>query len=93
MLSEVTIPRFQVHNYTHLFLSQKIHFQLTILQDSVFIWVGAEGNEILGNLAIAMPTSLRNHSTISATGTTVLTSDVDETSKQLGQRLGNIHKI
>lgn len=91
MLSEATTPRFQVHTYSHLFLSQQIHFQLTILQDSVFIWIGSEGNEMLGNLAIAMPSPLRNNSssTSSSSGTTVLSNDVDETSKQLGQRLGN----
>ncbi|RGB37877.1 hypothetical protein C1646_756407 [Rhizophagus diaphanus] len=88
MLSEATTPRFQVHTFSHLFLSQQIHFQLTILQDSVFIWIGSEGNEILGNLAIAMPSPLRNNSsTSSSSGTTVLSNDVDETSKQLGQRL------
>ncbi|RIA94480.1 hypothetical protein C1645_817974 [Glomus cerebriforme] len=87
MLSEVTTPRFQVYTYSHLFLSQQIHFQLTILQDSMFIWIGSEGNEILGNLAIAMPSPLRNNSSTPSTGTTVLTNDVDEASKQLGQRL------
>ncbi|GBB93473.1 hypothetical protein RclHR1_02180015 [Rhizophagus clarus] len=87
MLSEVTTPRFQVHTYSHLFLSQQIYFQLTILQDSVFIWIGSEGNEILGNLAIAMPSLLRNNGTSSSSGTTVLANDVDETSKQLGQKL------
>ena len=90
MLSEVTNPRFQVHTYSHLFLSQQIHFQFTIFQDSVFVWVGSEGSEILGNLAIAMNSPLRNSSMSS--GTTVLTNGVDETSKQLGQRLGNIYR-
>uniref|UniRef100_A0A1D1Y1Z8 Proteasome assembly chaperone 4 n=1 Tax=Anthurium amnicola TaxID=1678845 RepID=A0A1D1Y1Z8_9ARAE len=87
MLTEAATPRFEVHTYSHLFLSQQIHFQLTILQDSVFIWVGSEGNEILGNLAIAMPSPLRNNSPTPSSGTTVLANDVDETSKQLGQRL------
>ncbi|CAG8721747.1 4109_t:CDS:2 [Funneliformis caledonium] len=84
MLSEVATPQFQIHTYSHLFQSQQIHFQLTILKDSVFIWVGTEGNEILGDLAIIMPPLLRNKG---STGTTVLKNDVEEISKQFGQKL------
>ncbi|CAI2161781.1 7393_t:CDS:2 [Funneliformis geosporum] len=83
-VNKVAAPQIQIHTYSHLFHSQQIHFQLTILKDSVFIWVGSEGNEILGDLAIIMPPLLRNKG---STGTTILKSDVEELSKQFGQKL------
>ncbi|CAG8673386.1 2237_t:CDS:1, partial [Cetraspora pellucida] len=88
MPSELSTPRFKVYSSTHLFLSQPLHFQVTSFEESAFIWVGVDGNEVLGNLAVAMPLPL-NGSTLSTSSTTLLTKEIEETSKQLGQKLGN----
>lgn len=90
MPSEPATPLFKVYNSTHSFLNQKVHFQITTLEDSAFIWVGVDENEVLGNLAVAMPpTTLRNDN-IKPSATTILTKGLDEISKQFGQKLGRI---
>ncbi|CAG8644591.1 535_t:CDS:1, partial [Racocetra fulgida] len=80
-------PRFKVYNSTHQIQSQPLHFQVTTFEESAFIWAGADENEVLGSLAVAMPPPTLNGSTLSTSSTTLLTNEIEETSKQLGQKL------
>ncbi|CAG8460504.1 14105_t:CDS:2 [Acaulospora morrowiae] len=92
MPSEPSTPTFKVYTSTHPFLSQPIHFQITTFDESAFIWIGAEGNEVLGNLAVAMPPpriSNSNGGVNLPSATTIMTKDIDESSKQLGYRLSS----
>ncbi|CAG8820488.1 17524_t:CDS:2, partial [Gigaspora margarita] len=60
---------------------------VTTFEESAFIWAGVDGNEVLGNLAVAMPPPTFNGNTLSTSSTTILTKEIEETSKQLGQKL------
>jgi hypothetical protein len=54
MTETITEPSFLIHQATHLFLTDPIHFQLTQMNKSVFIWIGkADGK--LGDLSAAVP--------------------------------------
>ncbi|CAG8448766.1 2421_t:CDS:2, partial [Acaulospora colombiana] len=86
MPSEPSTPAFKVYTCTHLFLNQPIHFQITTFEESAFVWVGAEGNEVLGNLAVAMPPPVSKNM---SSATTIMTKNIDESSKNLGCRLDN----
>ena len=89
MPSEPATPQFQVYTATHTCLSVTLHFQLVEFRDAAFVWVGAGGKEVLSNLAAAIP-ALHGGP---PTATTVLSNDVQETSKQLAQRLGMINNL
>lgn len=52
--SSATEPKFLIHQATHLFLADPIHFQVTQMNKSAFIWIGkAEGK--LGDMSVAVP--------------------------------------
>ena len=86
MPSEPATPQFQVYTATHACLSVTLCLQLVEFRDSAFVWVGTRGKEVLGNFATAIPAL---HGGPPA-ATTMLSNDVQETSKQLAQRLGMI---
>lgn len=47
-------PNFLIHQATHLFLTEPIHFQVTQMNNSAFIWIGkSEGK--LGDMSAAVP--------------------------------------
>ncbi|KAG0170261.1 hypothetical protein DFQ28_002214 [Apophysomyces sp. BC1034] len=71
--------RFLVHQATHLFLTEPIHFQLVQMNKSMFVWVGK--NARLNDLSVAMP-SFGTQAT-----TTVLGKDVAELSRNMARRL------
>ncbi|KAF0520507.1 Proteasome assembly chaperone 4 [Gigaspora margarita] len=89
MPSEPSAPRFKVYSSSHLFQTQLLHLQVTTFEESAFIWAGVDGNEVLGNLAVAMPPPTFNGNTLSTSSTTILTKEIEETSKQLGQKLAS----
>ncbi|CAG8480584.1 10619_t:CDS:2 [Diversispora eburnea] len=94
MPSEPTTPLFKVYNSTQSFINQNVLFQITTFENSAFIWVGVAENEVLGNLAVAMPpiSSRNNNNIIKASATTILAKDITETSKQFGQKLATKFK-
>lgn len=52
--SAATEPKFLIHQATHMFLTDPIHFQVVQMNKSAFIWVGkAEGK--LGDMSVAVP--------------------------------------
>src|SRR2546423_9258317 len=89
MTSEPAATRLRVHTQTCLYLDTPIYLHLTVLQDSAFVWVGNKGNEVLHNLAVVMPSPYGGL----VPATTVLSKEVDEISKQLGQKLGRNIKL
>ncbi|CAG8540402.1 6266_t:CDS:2 [Ambispora gerdemannii] len=82
-------PQIKVYNQSHSYLTTPIHFQLIVLTDSAFAWVASHGNEVLQNLAVAMPPVSYGgkDSSLPPAATTLLTRDIDEFSRQLGQKL------
>ncbi|CAG8602744.1 11279_t:CDS:2 [Ambispora leptoticha] len=84
-----TTPQIKVYGQTHLYLTTPIYFQLVVLKDSAFAWVASHGNEVLQNLAVAMPPVSYGgrDSSLVPPATTLLTRNVNELSKQLGQKL------
>ncbi|KAG9290303.1 hypothetical protein G9A89_007034 [Geosiphon pyriformis] len=90
MQSEPATPRIKVFTETHLHFSIPIYFQITVLKESAFVWVSNHGNEVLQNLAVAMPPLPFGGITTSAT--TILSKEVEETSKQLSQKLARKFK-
>ncbi|ORX81068.1 hypothetical protein K493DRAFT_313544 [Basidiobolus meristosporus CBS 931.73] len=53
MSSEAASPKFKVHQFSTLYLNEPIYFQVILLEDSVFVWMG---NVLtLEALAVAMP--------------------------------------
>ena len=47
-------PEFKIYQETHMFMTEPIHFQVTVMRQSVFIWVGKEDGK-LGDLSMAVP--------------------------------------
>jgi hypothetical protein len=47
-------PEFMIHQATHLFMTEPIHFQVTVMNKSAFIWVGQSSGK-LGDLSMAVP--------------------------------------
>ncbi|EIE79900.1 hypothetical protein RO3G_04605 [Rhizopus delemar RA 99-880] len=72
-------PEFKIHQATHLFMTEPIHFQVTVMNKSAFIWVGQSSGK-LGDLSMAVP-PLATHNTASAT--ILLGKNVSEQSKNL----------
>lgn len=52
--STATEPKFLIHQATHLFLTDPIHFQITQMNKSVLIWVGKSAGQ-LGDMSVAVP--------------------------------------
>lgn len=97
-------PKFLVHQATHLFMTDPIHFQVIQMNNSAFIWVGkADGK--LGDMSVAVPpfgTLVRywiilwllpfaNQSALeqrNASATTIINRGVSENGRDLARRLG-----
>ena len=47
-------PRFLIHQDTHMYITEPIHFQLVEMNKSIFIWIGKQ-NANMKDLSIAMP--------------------------------------
>ncbi|KAI8643470.1 hypothetical protein BD408DRAFT_385665 [Parasitella parasitica] len=83
-----TEPEFLVHQATHLFLTDPIHFQVIQMNNSAFIWVGkADGK--LGDMSVAVPPfGSHNH----ASATTIINKGVSEHGRNLARRLASKYK-
>ncbi|KAK9759616.1 hypothetical protein K7432_017206 [Basidiobolus ranarum] len=53
MTSEAADPKFKVHQFSTLYLNEPIYFQVLLLDDSAFVWMG--NTPTLETLAVAMP--------------------------------------
>lgn len=53
-MTESIEPKFLIHQATHLFLTDPIFFQVTQMNNSVFVWVGKSDGR-LGDLSLAVP--------------------------------------
>lgn len=51
-------PRFLIHQATHMYLTDPIHFQIVQMDNSYFVWVGKQ-DATLNDLSIAMPGKVR----------------------------------
>ena len=49
-----TEPTFLIHQATHMFLTDPIHFQVTQMNNSLFVWIGKSDGK-LGDMSIAVP--------------------------------------
>ncbi|CAO3694164.1 unnamed protein product [Rhizopus stolonifer] len=71
-----------------MFMTEPIHFQVTTMNNSAFIWVG-HSNGKLGDLSMAVP-PFSSHSTASSTA--LLGKSVSEQSKNLARKLALRYK-
>ncbi|KAF7722598.1 hypothetical protein EC973_002911 [Apophysomyces ossiformis] len=77
-MADADQARFLVHQATHLFLTEPIHFQLLQMDKSMFVWVA---RLVVEKKKLAIPAA-----------TTVLGRDVSERSKNMARRLAIKHK-
>lgn len=53
-MTDIVEPKFLVHQATHLFLTDPIFFQVTQMNQSLFVWIGkADGK--MGDMSVAVP--------------------------------------
>ncbi|KAI7902079.1 uncharacterized protein BX663DRAFT_531466 [Cokeromyces recurvatus] len=79
MSEVVEEPNFLIHQATHLFLQEPIHFQIIQMNKAVFIWIGkADGG--LGDMSVAIPPFGSN---IQPSATTIFSKSTSEHSKNL----------
>ncbi|KAF1803397.1 hypothetical protein FB192DRAFT_1278880 [Mucor lusitanicus] len=72
-------PTFLIHQATHMFLADAIHFQVVQMNKSAFIWVGkAEGK--LGDMSVAVPPF---GAQTNASATTIINKGVSEHGRNL----------
>ncbi|CEJ02621.1 hypothetical protein G6F70_003883 [Rhizopus microsporus] len=81
-------PEFKIYQETHMFMTEPIHFQVTVMRQSVFIWVGKEDGK-LGDLSMAVP-PFASHTV--ASSTSLLGKSVSEESKNLARKLAKRYK-
>jgi hypothetical protein len=53
-MTETIEPKFLIHQATHLFLTDPIFFQVTQMNNSVFVWIGKSDGK-LGDMSLAVP--------------------------------------
>ncbi|KAL9546609.1 hypothetical protein MBANPS3_006585 [Mucor bainieri] len=81
-------PTFLIHQATHMFLADAIHFQVVQMNKSAFIWVGkAEGK--LGDMSVAVPPF---GAQTNASATTIINKGVSEHGRNLARRLAAKYK-
>ncbi|KAG2181218.1 hypothetical protein INT43_008801 [Umbelopsis isabellina] len=76
-------PRFKIHQQTEVFSQKPIHFQITIMNKSVMIWVG-RSQDGLGDLSVGMPALGQNPVPAASN---LLTRDLSDVSVDLSRRL------
>ncbi|TPX67660.1 hypothetical protein SpCBS45565_g03636 [Spizellomyces sp. 'palustris'] len=91
--SEAHGPGFKVYQLTETHDSHTLCFQFTVMESSVFAWVGTPGSGVdegittatgrLDGLAVAMPTRFDK----TATSTSLLPTFADDVSERIARRL------
>ncbi|KAI9485174.1 MAG: hypothetical protein EXX96DRAFT_362 [Benjaminiella poitrasii] len=83
-----TEPQFLIHQATHSFLQESIHFQIIQMNKTVFVWIG-KSEARLGDMSVAMP-AFGSNMAPSATG--IFSKSVSEQSRNLARRLASKYK-
>ncbi|KAI7876632.1 uncharacterized protein EV154DRAFT_429655 [Mucor mucedo] len=78
-MTDIVEPKFLVHQATHLFLTDPIFFQVTQMNNSIFVWIGKPDGK-MGDMSVAVP-AFASQTTASAT--TIMGTNVSEKSKNL----------
>ncbi|KAG2200459.1 hypothetical protein INT47_011439 [Mucor saturninus] len=88
-MTDIVEPKFLVHQATHLFLTDPIFFQVTQMNNSIFVWIGKPDGK-MGDMSVAVPAFA---SQTAASATTIMGTNVSEKSKNLARRLASKYKL
>ncbi|KAI8969165.1 hypothetical protein BDF20DRAFT_148092 [Mycotypha africana] len=88
MTSVTAEPTFLIHQATHQFVAEPIHFQVLQMNKSVFVWIGKDEAK-LGDMSVAVP-PFGNQSTAAATS--IIVKGIAEQGKNLARSLALKYK-
>ncbi|CAO3699576.1 unnamed protein product [Rhizopus microsporus] len=80
-------PEFKIYQETHMFMTEPIHFQVTVMTIGVYLGWKRDGK--LGDLSMAVP-PFASHTV--ASSTSLLGKSVSEESKNLARKLAKRYK-